>query len=38
VKADSSVGRDHFWQFVKNFGLVGGLLLVALAGSGPPHW
>ena len=38
VKADSSVWRDHFWQFVKNFGLVGGLLLVALAGSGPPHW
>lgn len=32
------VGRDHFWQFVKNFGLVGGLLLVALTGTGPPRW
>ncbi len=36
AKDDASVGREHFWQFVKNFGLVGGLLLVALAGSGPP--
>lgn len=25
-----SVGRTHFWDFMKNFGLVGGLLLVAL--------
>ncbi|MHB8284027.1 MAG: DoxX family protein [Caulobacteraceae bacterium] len=24
--------REHFWQFVKNFGLVGGLLLVIFAG------
>lgn len=24
--------REHFWQFVKNFGLVGGLLLVMFAG------
>ncbi len=23
-----SKGRDHFWEFLKNFGLVGGLLLV----------
>lgn len=25
--------REHFWQFVKNFGLVGGLLLVIFAGA-----
>jgi putative oxidoreductase len=25
-----SVARGHFWDFTKNFGLVGGLLLVAL--------
>ncbi|MBW7923497.1 MAG: DoxX family protein [Burkholderiaceae bacterium] len=24
-------GRAHFWDFLKNFGLVGGLLLVALS-------
>ena len=30
---DDSVAREHFWQFLKNFGLVGGLLLVVLAGS-----
>ncbi|MGI4877242.1 MAG: DoxX family protein [Janthinobacterium lividum] len=30
---DASVGREHFWQFVKNFGLVGGLILVVFAGS-----
>jgi putative oxidoreductase len=28
-----SVDRGHFWDFTKNFGLAGGLLLVAL-GSG----
>jgi putative oxidoreductase len=28
-----SVAREHFWQFLKNFGLVGGLLLVVFAGS-----
>jgi putative oxidoreductase len=28
-----SESREHFWQFVKNFGLVGGLLLVVFAGS-----
>lgn len=33
---DTSVARDHFWQFLKNFCIVGGLLLVALAGSGWP--
>jgi putative oxidoreductase len=26
--------REHFWQFVKNFGLVGGLLLVIFAAPG----
>ena len=25
---DASRSREHFWQFLKNFGLVGGLLLV----------
>jgi len=30
---DDSVARAHFWQFLKNFGLVGGLLLVVFAGS-----
>jgi putative oxidoreductase len=30
---DASVAREHFWQFLKNFGLVGGLLLVVFAGS-----
>ena len=34
--ADASVARDHFWQFLKNFCIVGGLLLVALDGSGWP--
>ncbi len=28
-KQGASVGRAHFWDFTKNFGLVGGLLLVA---------
>jgi putative oxidoreductase len=31
--SDASKGRDHFWQFLKNFGLVGGLLLVVFAGQ-----
>ncbi len=30
---DDSVAREHFWQFVKNFGLVGGLILVIFAGT-----
>jgi putative oxidoreductase len=30
-----SQSREHFWQFLKNFGLVGGLLLVVSAGSPP---
>ena len=25
--------REHFWQFVKNFAIVGGLLLVVFAGT-----
>ena len=28
-----SKARAHFWEFVKNFGLVGGLLLVVFAGT-----
>ena len=35
--SDTSVAREHFWQFLKNLCIVGGLLLVALAGSGPPQ-
>ena len=35
AKGDSK-GRSHFWDFLKNFGLVGGLmLLVFLQGSAP---
>lgn len=30
---DDSKGRAHFWEFVKNFGLVGGLLLVVFAAA-----
>jgi putative oxidoreductase len=33
---DDSVAREHFWQFLKNFGLVGGLLLVVFAGTLTP--
>ncbi len=33
---DDSKARDHFWQFLKNFGLVGGLLLVVFAGDLSP--
>ena len=36
ARADDSVAREHFWQFLKNFCIVGGLLLVALEGSGWP--
>jgi putative oxidoreductase len=43
---DDSVAREHFWQFLKNSGLVGGLLLVVFAGTldqpseimRPPTW
>jgi putative oxidoreductase len=31
---DDSKAREHFWQFLKNFGLVGGLVLVVGAGAG----
>ena len=31
--SDTSKARDHFWQFLKNFGLVGGLTLVIFAGT-----
>ena len=31
---DDSVAREHFWQFLKNFAIVGGLLLV-IAGGWP---
>lgn len=30
-KSGNSVARGHFWDFLKNFGLVGGLLLVVFA-------
>lgn len=33
---DDSKAREHFWQFVKNFGLVGGLMLVMFAGPPTP--
>jgi putative oxidoreductase len=26
-------GRSHFWDFLKNFGLVGGLLLITIGGT-----
>lgn len=29
-------GRSHFWDFFKNFGLVGGLLLVVIGGAYAP--
>ena len=36
IESDSSQAREHFWQFLKNFGLVGGLLLVVFAGNLAP--
>ena len=30
---NNRAGRDHFWDFLKNFGLVGGLLLVVIGGT-----
>ena len=37
--ASDSKAREHFWQFLKNFGLVGGLLLVVFAGTlAVPSW
>ena len=32
-----SIAREHFWQFLKNFCIVGGLLLVAAVGNGSPQ-
>jgi putative oxidoreductase len=32
----ASRARDEFWNFLKNFGLVGGLLLVVVAGRPAP--
>jgi len=29
-------GRSHFWDFLKNFGLVGGLLLLMMGGTPMP--
>ena len=34
--SDASKSRDHFWQFLKNFGLVGGLVLVIVSGTLSP--
>ena len=34
--SDASKSREHFWQFLKNFGLFGGLLLVVFAGTLTP--
>ena len=31
--SEVSKARDHFWQFLKNFGLVGGLTLVVVSGT-----
>jgi putative oxidoreductase len=31
-----SKGRSHFWDFLKNFGLVGGLMLIVLLGIDLP--
>lgn len=31
-----SQGRNHFWEFLKNFGLVGGLLLLVLGQQWAP--
>lgn len=32
-QGNDSKSREHFWQFLKNFGLVGGLLLVVFGGT-----
>ena len=34
--AKNGKGRAHFWDFFKNFGLVGGLLLVVVGGAYAP--
>jgi putative oxidoreductase len=33
---DDLVGRSHFWDFLKNFGLAGGLGLLLIAGAPVP--
>lgn len=33
---DDSVARSHFWDFLKNFGLAGGLIFVVLGLSAAP--
>lgn len=33
IPTAESKAREHFWQFLKNFGLAGGLALVILAGG-----
>jgi putative oxidoreductase len=33
---DDLVGRSHFWDFLKNFGLAGGLGLLLIAGTPLP--
>jgi putative oxidoreductase len=36
--AQGGEGRSHFWDFLKNFGLIGGLLFIAIgSGSTTPH-
>jgi putative oxidoreductase len=35
-KSGNSVARGHFWDFLKNFGLVGGLMLIVLLGNFVP--
>ncbi len=35
AKGDSK-GRSHFWDFLKNFGLVGGLMLLVFLSSSAP--
>jgi putative oxidoreductase len=32
----ASIARAHFWDFLKNFGLAGGLLLLIIAGTFQP--
>jgi putative oxidoreductase len=34
--SQSGEGRSHFWDFLKNFGLVGGLLLLMIGGTPVP--
>ncbi len=36
VQDRKSEGREHLWEFLKNFGLVGGLMTVALEHRPPP--